>query len=189
MPKLLHQNYITLFEYYKTLGDKSMAQLSEEEAFFWSLGPESNSIAIIVQHLYGNMMSRWTDFLNSDGEKEWRNRDHEFELYVKDKAEIMELWEKGWTCLMAAIESVGEADRDTLVYIRNKGHSIDEAVQRQLAHYAYHIGQITYIARMNRSTQWLSLSIPKGQSQKYNQEAFGKGKRVEHFTKQLKDQI
>ena len=174
--------YITLFKYYKELGDKSISQIKDPEAYFWSAGEDSNSIAIVVQHLHGNMLSRWTDFLTTDGEKDWRNRDQEFELYIENKEELLELWEKGWACLFTALESVQEGDRVKLVYIRQKGHTIEEAVQRQLAHYAYHIGQLVYIARIICSTQWQSLSIPKGQSQQYNKVAFGEGKRVEHFT-------
>lgn len=176
--------YITLFKYYKELGDKSISQINNPEAYFWSAGAESNSIAVIVQHLNGNMLSRWTDFLTTDGEKEWRNRDQEFELYIKDKDELLDLWQKGWACLFEALESVQEEDSVKLVYIRQKGHTIEEAVQRQLAHYAYHIGQLVFIARMICAAQWQSLSIPKGQSQQYNKVAFGAGKRVEHFTAQ-----
>lgn len=179
------EDYIKLFKYYKQLGDGSLEQLIDSDAFFWSPGTESNSIAVIIQHVHGNMLSRWTDFLTSDGEKEWRNRDQEFELYVEDVAEIMALWEEGWTCLFEALESAKAAPDNHLVYIRNKGHSIDQAVQRQLAHYAYHVGQIVFLARMLAAQEWESLSIPRGQSSDYNKEAFADAKRKEHFTKQL----
>ncbi len=179
------EGYIRLFEYYKQLGDKALAQLSEEDSFFWSPSPESNSIAIIVQHLYGNMLSRWTDFLTSDGEKEWRNRDQEFELYVKDSSEIRALWNKGWTCLFQALEEAKDSPTDRLVYIRSKGHTIEEAVQRQLAHYAYHVGQLVYVARIASGEDWKSLSIAKGGSEAYNLSANSPGKRKEHFTEQF----
>jgi len=176
------EGYLTLFKYYKQLAEKAMEQLPDESTYFWSPGEESNSIAVIVQHLHGNMKSRWTDFLTSDGEKEWRNRDQEFELYVKDRTEIMQLWEEGWSCLFTALDSAKGAASDHLVYIRNKGHSVDEAIQRQLAHYAYHVGQLVFISRMISSTNWKSLSIPKGGSDTFNEETFGEGRRVEHFT-------
>jgi len=180
------EDYIKLFKYYKQLGDGAMQQLEDSSAFFWSPGPGSNSIAIMIQHLYGNMMSRWTDFLTSDGEKEWRNRDQEFDLYVEDSDEVIKLWEKGWTCLFEALESARKAPEEQLVYIRNKGHSMDQAIQRQLAHNAYHVGQIVFLAKVIVGENWQSLSIPKGQSDTYNKEAFADGQRKEHFTEQLK---
>ena len=169
------------FQYYKHLGDKSFDQL-EEADLFWQYNPESNSIAIIVNHLSGNMKSRWTDFLNSDGEKTWRNRDQEFEDLIKSKAELLEKWEEAWTCLFIALDSINEDNFDTIVYIRNIGHTITEAVNRQMAHYAYHVGQITYIARMIKGKNWTSLSVPKGQSKAYNKEKFSKEKHRGHFT-------
>jgi len=179
------QAYDKLFRYYQQLGSEAMAQLPEEQDVFWLPSRESNSIAVIVQHLYGNMMSRWTDFLTTDGEKDSRNRDQEFELYVKDKAEMMDLWDKGWACLFEALTSITEQNQNRLVYIRQKGHTIDEALQRQLAHYAYHIGQIVFISRMRSQGNWNSLSIPKGQSMAYNKTAVQGGQRKEHFTAAL----
>lgn len=169
------------FEYYKMLGDKTFAQLPDQ-ALFWQYNAESNSIAVIVQHLWGNMLSRWTDFLTTDGEKEWRARDVEFEADLRTREELLAKWEAGWACLLAAIDSLTEANWDTTVYIRNQGHSITEALNRQLAHYPYHVGQIVFIGKMTRADDWQSLSIPKGSSQGYNAEKFAQPKRTVHFT-------
>lgn len=175
------------FAYYKLLGDRTFTQL-EEADFFWQFNPESNSIAIIVRHLWGNMLSRWTDFLTADGEKEWRNRDAEFEASIKTTEELLKKWEAGWACLFDALDSVNSDNFDTTIYIRNMGHSIPEAVNRQMAHYAYHVGQIVFIGRMIKGQQWQSLSIPKGQSTAYNEKKFAQPKRKEHFTEEfLKD--
>ena len=169
------------FEYYKLLGEKTFAQL-DEKALFWQFNPESNSIAVIVNHLWGNMLSRWTDFLTTDGEKEWRKRDLEFEDVIQSKEGLLQKWEEGWACLFEALDSINEDNFDTTVYIRNQGHTIVEAVNRQLAHYAYHVGQIVYIGRMMRGSAWTSLSIPKGQSSEFNKEKFSKEKHRAHFT-------
>ena len=169
------------FEYYKLLGDNTFAQLKEQD-LFWQYNPESNSIAIIVKHLWGNMLSRWTDFLTSDGEKEWRDRDGEFEATIQTKEELIEKWNAGWECLFTALDSVNEDNADTTIYIRNMGHTITEAVNRQLAHYAYHVGQIAFIGRMIRGAEWQSLSIPKGDSKVYNTDKFSQEKRKAHFT-------
>lgn len=170
------------FEYYKMLGDKTFEQVSDD-ALFWQYNPESNSIAIIVKHIWGNMLSRWTNFLTTDGEKEWRNREAEFDADIQDRAELLEKWNEGWACLFKALDSVNEDNFDTLVYIRNMGHTMTEAFNRQLAHYASHIGQIVYIGRMIRGAEWQSLSIARGESKAYNQSQFAKPKRKEHFTK------
>lgn len=186
----MKQNYLESvrkqFEYYKMLGDKTIAAL-EEPDLFWQYNEASNSIAIIVKHLWGNMLSRWTDFLSSDGEKEWRNRDNEFEADIKNKAELMEKWEAGWTCLFDALDSVNEENFDTVIYIRNMGHTVVEAVNRQMAHYASHVGQIVFIGKMIKGNDWQSLSIPKGGSKAYNDAKFSKPKRTEHFTKEFLD--
>lgn len=174
------------FEYYKLQAEKTFDQLSEEE-LFWQYNPESNSIAIIVNHIWGNMMSRWTDFLTSDGEKEWRERDQEFEDVIKTREQLMAKWQEGWSCLFTALDSVNEDNFDTVIYIRNMGHTVVEAINRQLAHYASHIGQIAYIGRMIKGSEWTSLSIPKGKSKEYNQKRFSQPKRREHFTKQFLD--
>ena len=175
------------FEYYKMLGDKTMARLSDEE-LFWQYNEQSNSIAIMVKHLWGNMLSRWTDFLTSDGEKTWRDRDGEFEADIKDRKELLEKWEAGWACLFSALDSINPDNFDTLVYIRNMGHTIPEAINRQLAHYAYHVGQMVYLGRMIKGAEWESLSIPKGQSNAYNQKKFAQPKRKEHFTREFLDE-
>ncbi len=169
------------FQYYKLLAEKTFAQLSDDE-LFWQYNSASNSIAIIVNHLSGNMLSRWTNFLSEDGEKSWRNRDQEFEDKIKTKADFDEAWNKGWTCLFEAITSVNEDNFDQIVYIRNQGHSITEAINRQLAHYSYHIGQIVYIGRMIKGEEWQSLSIPKGNSVAYNKDKFAQAKERRHFT-------
>ncbi len=169
------------FEYYKMLGDKTVSQLDDDE-LFWQFNDSSNSISIIVKHLWGNMMSRWTDFLTSDGEKEWRKRDGEFDADIKTRTLLLEKWEEGWACLFAALDSVNEDNFDTVIYIRNQGHTIIEAVNRQLAHYSYHVGQIVFIGKMVKGDKWMSLSIPKGKSKDYNTEKFSKEKSRKHFT-------
>jgi hypothetical protein len=128
------------------------------------------------------MLSRWTDFLTSDGEKTWRDRDGEFEADIKDRAELLAKWEAGWTCLFNALDTVNAENFDTTIYIRNMGHTIVEAVNRQMAHYAYHVGQMVYLGRMIQGENWESLSIPKGESKTYNKEKFAKSKRKAHFT-------
>ena len=152
------------------LGEKTIAQLSDEQ-LFWKYNEESNSIASIVKHLWGNMLSRWTDFLTTDGEKEWRNRDAEFENDIKDRAELLDKWEEGWNCLLNALNSLNESNWNTVIYIRNQGHSVMEAINRQLAHYPYHVGQIVYLAKEMRGGAWRTLSIPKGKSEEYNRTA------------------
>ncbi len=169
------------FLYYKSVGDKTFAQLSDDD-LFWQPDEESNSIAIIVNHLWGNMLSRWTDFLTSDGEKPWRNRDMEFENVIQNRRQLLEKWEEGWQCLFQALDSVHHDNFDTKIYIRNQAHSIIDAVTRQLCHYAYHIGQIAYIGKMAAGAQWQSLTIPKGKSKAFNAEKFGKGKHGGHFS-------
>ncbi|MDX2173752.1 MAG: DUF1572 domain-containing protein [Bacteroidota bacterium] len=172
---------IKQFEYYKLLGEKTMTQLPEEK-LFWQYNAESNSIAIIVKHLSGNMLSRWTDFLTTDGEKEWRNRDGEFENDIKTKDELLKIWNKGWDCLFTALNSITENDYDKLVYIRNQGHTISDAIIRQIAHYSYHVGQIVFVGKMICDEKWASLSIPKGNSNAYNSEKFSQEKSKTHFT-------
>lgn len=169
------------FEYYKSLGDKTFAQLSDEQ-LFWQPNAESNSVAVIVKHLWGNMLSRWTNFLTEDGEKEWRNRDGEFENDIRSREELLALWEEGWACLFSALNGLKEEDLETVIYIRNMGHTVLEAVNRQLAHYPYHIGQIVYIGKLALDTDWKSLSIPRNQSQAYNKEKFEQPKERRHFT-------
>jgi Protein of unknown function (DUF1572) len=168
------------FQYYKTLGEKSINQL-EEHQLFVSFNEDSNSISTIVNHLSGNMLSRWTDFLTTDGEKEWRNRDSEFEEKNTSKQQLIEIWDKGWNCFFDAINSLKPDQLNTIIYIRNEGHTVLEAINRQLAHYPYHIGQIVFYAKMLKSSDWESLSIPKNKSNIYNSEKFAKEKSVRNF--------
>ncbi|WP_313385431.1 DUF1572 family protein [Chishuiella sp.] len=162
---------IRQFEYYKNLGDKTFNQLSDND-FFWKYNDYSNSIAIIINHLAGNMLSRWTDFLNTDGEKEWRNRDNEFNDIITDKTALINRWNEGWNCLLSTLKSLKESDLNKVIYIRNEAHTITEAINRQLAHYPYHIGQIVFIGKMLTNNSWQSLSIPKGSSKEYNDKKF-----------------
>jgi len=158
---------IKRLKYYKDLGEKTFEQLDEKDLHYLPTS-ESNSIAIIVQHLVGNMLSRFTNFLTEDGEKEWRQRDDEFEVHNYSKQQLIDLWNKGWECVLNALESLTENDLETIIYIREEPLSVVDAINRQLAHYPYHIGQIVFIGRMIRNKDWKSLSIPKGQSQQYN---------------------
>ena len=159
--------FLKRFAYYKELGDKTFAQLSEEH-FFWQYNDESNSVAIIVKHIAGNMLSRWTNFLTEDGEKSWRNRDQEFENNFKTKQEVIEYWEKGWSRLNNALEQITDENINSTIYIRGEAHSVLDAVLRQLAHYPYHIGQIIYIAKMLKNEDWKTLSIAKNKSAEFN---------------------
>lgn len=160
------------FLYYKSVGEKTMAQLQDND-LFWQYNDDSNSIAMIVQHLWGNMLSRWTDFLTTDGEKEWRQRDQEFEAVINTRSELIEKWNAGWQCLFYALYSITPEDWDKPVFIRGERHTIVDAINRQLAHYPYHIGQIVFIGKM-LSSGWQSLTIPKGKSQAFNDDMFGK---------------
>lgn len=169
------------FLYYKTLGEKAMGQLEPEQLFI-SINEDTNSIATIVKHLSGNMLSRWTDFLTSDGEKEWRNRDAEFEETIKTKEELLANWNKGWDCFFEALNGLETEQLSQIIYIRNEGHTVIEAINRQLAHYPYHIGQIVFYAKMLKNSEWTSLSIPKNKSNSYNSEKFSKEKSIQHFT-------
>lgn len=169
------------FEYYKLLGEKTMAQVPDDK-LFWKYNEESNSIGTIVKHMWGNMLSRWTDFLNSDGEKEWRQRDAEFENDIGSREELMKKWNDGWDCVFNALNPLKPEDLDRTVYIRNTGQSAMEAIFRQLAHYSYHVGQIVFLGKMICDTKWSSLSIPKGESKQYNAEKFAQEKKDAHFT-------
>lgn len=180
MPQTI-KNTISVFEYYKSLGEKAMAQV-RDEALFHMPDAKSNSISVIVKHLHGNMLSRWTDFLTTDGEKDWRKRDEEFEEAASTRAEVMHQWNEGWACLFAALNGLTPDDLGKTVYIRNMGQTVEDAIMRQLAHYAYHIGQIVYLARLFNEGDWTSLSIPKGGSATYNKGKSEGGQRMEHFT-------
>lgn len=172
---------IKLFRYYKSLGDKTIAVLSDEQLYYQPT-TESNSVGIIIQHLSGNMLSRFTDFLTTDGEKDGRNRDGEFELNKISKEEIISEWEKGWACLFKAIEPLTDKDLSKTIYIRYEGHTVTEALQRQLTHYSYHIGQLVYLGKMLLNENWKSLSIPRNKSADFNKERFDKDKERKHFT-------
>ncbi|MBI3133033.1 MAG: DUF1572 family protein [Bacteroidetes bacterium] len=169
------------FDYYKQLGEKTFDQVADEK-LFWQANSESNSIATIVKHLWGNMLSRWTDFMTTDGEKEWRQRDAEFDNDVQTRAAMMQKWNEGWDCLFAALDSLKEDDLARIIYIRNQGHTVLEAINRQLAHYPYHVGQIVFIGKLVQAENWNSLSIPRGKSDVYNKEKFDQPKSRQHFT-------
>ena len=167
--------------YYKTIAEKAIEQLSEEQLFV-SVNEDTNSIANIVKHMSGNMISRWTDFLTSDGEKPWRERDTEFESFKTSKKDLLEIWDKGWKCFFNAINSLEPEQLSQIIYIRNEGQTALDAINRQLAHYPYHIGQIVFYAKMLKKGDWDSLSIPKNKSNDYNSDKFSKDKSVKHFT-------
>ena len=157
------------FRAYKKLADKALAQLTDEE-YFVTLDEESNSIAVIIKHLAGNMLSRWTDFLTTDGEKPDRNRDMEFVIEPQtSKAELLAYWEKGWDCVLNALDQLKPFDFDKQVMIRGEAHSIVQAINRQMTHYAYHIGQLVFLAKHFRSSNWQSLSIPRNRSAGFNE--------------------
>jgi Protein of unknown function (DUF1572) len=162
------QDSLTLFRYYKRMAEGAMAQVSDEQLFA-ALDPEMNSIAVVVKHMAGNMRSRWTDFLTSDGEKPDRNRDSEFEEPPATREALMKMWEAGWSSLFSALEPLSEADLARSVTIRGEAHSVTQAINRQLAHYAYHVGQIVFLAKHFQHAQWKSLSVPRNQSAKFNQ--------------------
>lgn len=161
--------FIKRFAYYKMLGDKSFEQLSEEQ-IFWQFNEESNSVAVIVKHIAGNMLSRWSDFLTEDGEKPWRNRDEEFINTFSNRDEVLEYWEMGWKCLFNALDQINDENLYSVIYIRNEAHTVLDAVLRQLSHYPYHIGQIVYIAKMVKNDDWKTLSIARNRSDEFNSE-------------------
>lgn len=178
------QSIVKQFEYYKFLGEQAISQIEDQQLFHMP-NDESNSVATIIKHLHGNMLSRWTDFLNSDGEKLWRKRDEEFSNDILTKDELMSKWKAGWSCLFHALSQVDETKLEQIVYIRNEGHTVIEAINRQLTHYSYHVGQIVYICRLFCKNEWKSLSIPKGRSSNYNHEKFSQQKSLKHFTSEF----
>lgn len=178
------ESSIKQFEYYKSLGDKTFANLTFDE-LKREFAEDSNSISIIVKHIVGNMLSRWTNFLTEDGEKEWRQRDEEFIDTFHSKEELLSAWNKGWDCLFGAIKPLKNEDLERIIYIRNQGHTVVEAVNRQMMHYAYHVGQIVFLGKLTKGNNWQSLSIPKGKSKDYNKEKFSKDKGKRHFTEDL----
>ncbi len=157
-------------KYYRGLGEQAFAQLADSD-FYWQPDEASNSIAVIIQHLSGNMQSRWSNFLTTDGEKESRDRDAEFKSEYQDRDALLSLWAKGWDIFLAALAELKEADLLKTVYIRDEGLLAIDAINRQLAHYPYHVGQIVYLARLIRKEGWSSLSIPIGQSEQFNKQS------------------
>ena len=168
------------FMMYKHLGEKAIAQ-TEDKELYWQANEDSNSIVMIVKHMWGNMLSRWTDFMTTDGEKPWRQRDAEFENEEWNRENLMLKWQEGWDCLFKALDSITDDDLEKLIYIRNEGHTILEAINRQIAHYSYHVGQIVYISKL-RGKEWHSLSIPRNKSSEYNSGKFSQKKQQKHFT-------
>ena len=160
------EDSIQEFMKYKAMGDKSLQRLSDEELHY-TTDPESNSIAIIVKHMSGNMISRWTDFLTTDGEKPTRKRDSEFEDYKESREELIKIWEDGWKVFMDTLHSLHPEDMMATVYIRKEPHTVMKAFIRQLTHYAYHVGQMIYLAKHIKGDSWESLSIPKGKSSEF----------------------
>jgi hypothetical protein len=160
---------LSLFRYYKKLAERAMAQLTDGQLLA-VLDPEMNSIAIVVKHMTGNMRSRWPNFLTADGESATRNRDAEFIDPPGTRAELMAAWEDGWKCVFTELEPLSDADLSRRITIRGEPHSVVMAINRQLAHYAYHTGQIVFLAKHLQSAAWKSLSVPRGQSQQFNRQ-------------------
>lgn len=164
------ENVKTTFNYYRTLGAQAMDQVSPNR-INWYFHNDSNSLAILVKHMSGNLLSRFTDFLTSDGEKTWRDRDEEFVDDIVSMEQLSAIWNQGWTCLVNTLDSLSEEDLSKTVKIRGEEHTVVEALNRQLAHHAYHVGQIVFLCKM-LSKDWQSLSIPKHGSKAFNKEKF-----------------
>ncbi|MEO8129947.1 MAG: DUF1572 domain-containing protein [Bryobacteraceae bacterium] len=162
------EDSLTLFRYYKGVAERAMTQVTDEQ-LNTLLDAEMNSIAVIVKHMAGNMRSRWTDFLTSDGEKPDRNREVEFMDPPATREELTAMWDQGWRCLFTALEPLTDADLARTVTIRGEAHSVMQAVNRQVAHYSYHCGQIVLLAKHFKSSEWQSLTVPRGQSAAFNQ--------------------
>jgi hypothetical protein len=160
---------IQQFHDYKLLAEKTFAQIQDTD-FHYQPNETTNSIAINITHLHGNMLSRWTNFLTEDGEKQWRQRDNEFEIHSYSKEKLLQLWEEGWKTLFDTLDSLHAADLEKTVYIRTKPLMVIEAIHRQLTHYAYHVGQVVMLGKIIKDKEWQSLSIPKGQSSYFNTE-------------------
>lgn len=163
------------FNRYRSLGEQAIAQLPDE-GLFWQYNAESNSIAMIVQHLSGNMLSRWSDIFNSDGEKPWRERDKEFENIIQTRAELEAAWTKGWEKLLDTLKGLTDDDLERVIYIRSEPHTVMEAIMRQAGHYPSHVGQILYVGKMFLNTGWTSLSIPRNGSAQFNDQMMAGGK-------------
>lgn len=170
-------NYLMIvkkrFQAVKELADITIQRLSNEE-LNWACNEESNSIAVIIRHMSGNMVSRWTNFLTSDGEKPYRNRDEEFSTATATKDELLLIWEKGWKVLFSALDSLKEEDLLKNITIRGESHLVMDAIERQMAHYSYHVGQIVYIGKLLKNEEWESLSIPRGKSDEFLKEMLDK---------------
>ena len=166
---IILESAIQQFRDYKLLAEKAFAQLAEKD-FHFQPNDETNSIAINITHLHGNMMSRWTNFLTEDGEKEWRQRDDEFEVHDYPRDKLLELWEQGWLAVFGALQSLRPGDLEKTIYIRSKPLSVVDAIHRQLTHYSYHVGQIVMLGKIVKGAKWKSLTIPKGKSTQFNNE-------------------
>ena len=162
------ESVIKHFKEYKAMGEKTFDQLNDQEMHFQP-SEESNSIAVIIQHLHGNMLSRWTNFFTEDGEKEWRKRDDEFELHKFSKQQLIDKWNEGWNVFLDTLESLTTDDLSKTITIRSQPLNVVDAINRQMAHYSYHVGQIVYLGRWIRQSEWKSLSIPKNKSNEFNQ--------------------
>ena len=172
---------IKRFRYYKGLAEATFIQL-EEKDFHFQPSSDSNSISIIIQHMAGNMLSRFTNFLTEDGEKEWRQRDAEFENQDFSKQQLIDIWDKGWHCSLSAIEALQKKDLLKSISIRKEPLTVVDAINRQLAHYPYHVGQIVFYAKQLKNSEWESLSIPRNKSDAYNTDKFAQEKRIKNFT-------
>jgi hypothetical protein len=161
------EDSIYLLRYYKKLAERAIAQATDSQ-LYQLLDEDANSIAIVIQHMAGNMKSRWTNLLSEDGEKPWRNRDREFEQPPASREALLQMWEDGWGCVFQTLASLTDSDLSRTVMIRNEAHSVMQAINRQVAHYPYHCGQIVLLAKHFQHSQWTSLSVPKGQSKEYN---------------------
>lgn len=169
MEQVYLDSVIKRIKEYKELGDKTLAQLSDDQLFYRP-NESSNSIALIIQHMNGNMLSRWTNFLTEDGEKPWRRRDEEFEEQSLGKEEMLALWEEGWKIFLDTLHSLTTADLQKTITIRTQPLIVMDAINRQLAHYSYHVGQIVFIGKSLKDSGWQSLSIPKGDSNRFNEQ-------------------
>jgi hypothetical protein len=167
MKEIYLSSVIKRFKEYKSYGDRTIQRLDEKQ-LHWQPGTESNSIAVIIQHMHGNMLSRWTNFLTEDGEKQWRKRDDEFEVHALSKDKVLTMWEEGWKLPLATLQSLSTDDLDKTITIRSQSLPVPDAINRQLAHYAYHVGQMVFIGKMFLNEEWESLSIPRNKSADYN---------------------
>lgn len=169
------------FEYYRILADKTILLLSEEE-LNWQTNEESNSVAMLMRHITGNLLSRFTNFFTEDGEKSWRDRDGEFAAGFYNRHELITNWDKAWNILFETLNALNDENIDAKVKIRNQEHTVAEALCRQLAHYPYHVGQIVFIGKMIKNKDWQSLSIPRNKSDEYNRERFNNPDLEQHYT-------